>query len=59
MKTYTIPEDHLFRLIETCHNENNCIQGDVDCKCQQALNNSKQVSSRRSDKPLRELFNKD
>lgn len=37
MKSYIIPEDELFRLIEVCHNENNCIQGDTDCVCQNAL----------------------
>jgi len=44
MKTYTIPEDELFRLIEACHNENNCIQGDTECKCQNALKVSEEVS---------------
>ena len=60
MKNYIIPEDELFRLIETCHNENNCIQGDIDCKCQQALKSVEEIKNSRLKeiKPLEELFNR-
>ena len=55
MNKYIIPEDHLFRLLEICHTENNCIQGDTDCLCQQALTETKEVKELYPSN-LKELF---
>ena len=55
MNKYLIPEDHLFRLLEICHNENNCIQGDTDCLCQQALTETEEVKELYPSN-LKELF---